>query len=76
MRSDVVFLSRLVSVIIGPCRLVGSHASGYPAPNSDIDISVDNIEDMMKFKKTVNRIGDLFGVKIDLCLVKGGFDVV
>lgn len=74
--SGVQFICRLVKIIIGDCRLVGSHFKGYPSPDSDIDISVNSIEDMLKFKAKVEEVGDLFGVSIDLCLIEGGFDVV
>lgn len=72
----VQFICKLVKIIIGDCRLVGSHFKGYPAPDSDIDIAVNEIEIMNKFKSQVSSVGILFGVNIDLCLIKGGFNVV
>lgn len=72
----VQFLSKIISVVVGPCRIVGSYAESYPALDSDIDISIDDFENIKNHKLKVDQISELFGVKIDLCHKEGGFYVI
>lgn len=62
-------------IIVGPCRITGSYAEGIPSLDSDIDISVDDLETVVKYRNQIDKISRLFNVKIDLSNREGGINV-
>ena len=74
--STIQYICRVVKIIINAdCKLYGSHYEGIPAPDSDLDISVEGNVSKVK-KKQVEEFAKLNRIKIDLGNSKEGFDII